>query len=159
MILALLIVLASAQHSHDHAAHHHAAVDKRGDQVMGFSHEKTRHTFRLIADGGAIEVRANDADDAESIAAIRAHLKEIEKDFTAGTFIKPDQIHGKLPDGAEVMKELRTEIEYRYEDVERGGRVRITTANARALEAVHRFLKFQIEDHRTGDSTEVEPVD
>lgn len=155
MILALVFVLATAQHTHDHAAHHNA-VDTRGDQVMGFSHEKTKHTFRLIIDGGAIEVRALDANDADSIAAIRSHLKEIEKDFTAGTFTKPDEIHGKLPDGAEVMKELRDVITYRFEEIPSGGRVRIRTKDPRALEAIHRFLRFQIDDHRTGDSTAVE---
>ena len=157
MILALLLVLATAQHSHDHHAHH-AAVDQRGDKVMGFSHEKTRHTFRLIADGGAIEVRAKDAGDAGSIAAIRAHLKEIEKDFNDADFTKPDQIHGKLPDGTDVMKELRAEIEYRFEEIAGGARIRIESKNAKAIDAVHRFLRFQIDDHRTGDSKVVEPT-
>ncbi|PYR73529.1 MAG: hypothetical protein DMF86_20265 [Acidobacteria bacterium] len=31
------------------------------------------------------------------------------------------------------------------------GRVRITTKDARALEAVHAFLRYQIKEHRTGD--------
>lgn len=131
-------------------------VDQRGDKVMGFSHEKTRHTFRLLADGGAIEVRALDGADAESIGAIRSHLKVIEKDFTSGTFAKPEEIHAKLPDGAEVMKELGSSIAYRYEELDGGARVRISTKDPRALDAVHRFLRFQIEDHRTGDATTVE---
>jgi hypothetical protein len=155
MILALLLFLATTAPQH-HAHHHHDHVDARGDEVMGFSHEKTRHTFRLIRDGGAIEVRALDARDEASIAAIRAHLKEIEKEFADGTFAKPEEIHGRIPDGAEVMKKLRASIEYEYEELDRGARIRITTANARALDAVHRFLRFQIEDHRTGDSTAVE---
>jgi hypothetical protein len=161
MILTLLLVLASAQHVHDHHANHahHAAVDQRGDEVMGFSHEKTKHTFRLIADGGAIEVRAKDAHDTESVDAIRAHLKEIEKDFTASNFTKPDQIHGKLPDGTDVMKELREDITYRFEEVPNGGRIRIRSKNAKAIDAVHRFLKFQIDDHRTGDSKVIEGND
>jgi hypothetical protein len=33
--------------------------------------------------------------------------------------------------------------------------VRIKTANPEALKAVHEFLKFQIEEHRTGDAVEV----
>ena len=148
MILALLILLATTQHCPDHANH----VDQRGDKVMGFSHEKTRHAFRLFEDGGAIEVRANDPKDAESIASIRSHFKDIEKDFTAGVFTKPEEIHARTPDGAEVMKELRTEIRYQYEELPEGARLRITTTNARAVEAVLAFLKFQIGDHRTGDS-------
>ena len=30
-------------------------VVARGDEIMGFSHEKTTHHFRLYADGGSIE--------------------------------------------------------------------------------------------------------
>jgi hypothetical protein len=39
----------------------------------------------------------------------------------------------------------------------KGGEVRISTKNAAALEAVHKFLRFQVVEHRTGDSGEVEP--
>ena len=49
---------------------HTAAVSRRGDQAMGFSHEKTTHHFRLFPDGGAIEVTANDRGDVESRAQI-----------------------------------------------------------------------------------------
>ncbi len=153
-LLAAALTLAAddSHHCSDHAKH----VDQRGDKVMGFSHEKTRHTFRLLADGGAIEVRALDAKDAESVAAIRAHLKEIEKEFAAGAFAKPEAIHGKVPDGVEVLKELRGALRYRYEELEGGARLRIVSADARAVEAVHEFLRFQIADHRTGDPTHVE---
>ena len=30
---------------------HHDAVGQRGDRVMGFSHDKTTHHFRLSKDG------------------------------------------------------------------------------------------------------------
>ena len=142
----------------EHAQHaeHAAGVDARGDAVMGFSHDKTRHTFRLLADGGAVEVRANDPDDAASIAAIRSHLKEIEKDFVAGNFESPRLIHDRLPDGVAVMKSLGSALLYQYEDLERGGRVRVSTRDARGIEAVHQFLRFQIADHRTGDPGKVE---
>lgn len=130
----------------------HTAVDRRGDKVMGFSHEKTKHTFRLLEDGGAIEVRANEANDAESIAAIRSHLREIAKEFTAGTFTKPEEIHARMPDGVDVIKELGSAVKFEYEELDRGARVRVKTENARGREAVHAFLRFQIKDHRTGDA-------
>jgi hypothetical protein len=50
-----------------------------------------------------------------------------------------------------VLQRLKAEIAYQFEKTERGGRVRITTQNAEAIEAVHDFLKFQIADHDTGD--------
>jgi len=141
-----------------HAKHtaSHDSVDQRGDHVMGFSHEKTKHTFRLYEDGGAVEVRANDAGDAESVAAIREHLQVIAKDFTSGDFAKPKEIHARVPDGVPAMKDLGSRIIYSYEELEGGARVRIRTSDARGIEAVHQFLRFQIEDHRTGDATVVE---
>ena len=39
----------------------------------------------------------------------------------------------------------------------RGDQVRIATSNPEALRAVHEFLRFQIRDHRTGDSLTVPP--
>lgn len=141
-----------------HAKHmaSHDSVDQRGDHVMGFSHEKTKHTFRLYEDGGAVEVRANDAKDAESVAAIREHLQVIAKDFTSGDFAKPKEIHDRVPDGVPAMKELGSRITYSYEELDGGARVRIRTSDARGVEAVHQFLRFQIEDHGTGDATTVE---
>ncbi len=134
---------------------HHEAVDRRGDHVMGFSHEKTTHHFRLLADGGAIEVTANDAKDAESRDQIRMHLGHIAKMFGSGNFEAPMLIHDRTPPGVPAMQRLKAEIAYRYEEMEGGARVRIVTKNREAIAAVHEFLKFQIADHRTGDSTAV----
>ncbi len=50
------------------------------------------------------------------------------------------------------MRRLKSEISYAHEETETGGRVRISTKNAEALAAVHDLLRFQVEDHRTGDS-------
>ena len=49
------------------------------------------------------------------------------------------------------MKSKHDSIEYVFEPMSNGGRVRITTTDAEALKAVHQFLTFQIDDHRTGD--------
>ena len=38
---------------------------------------------------------------------------------------------------------------------ELAGRVHIKTMNPDALKAVHEFLRFQIEDHHTGETTEI----
>ena len=125
------------------------AMQHRGDAVMGFSHETTTHAFKVTDDGGAIEVVANDANDAKSIAAIRKHLREIATAFAKGDFAKPKAIHDRLPDGAAEMRDLRAAIKYDYAEIERGARVRITTGDAKALDAVHRFLEFQTREHHT----------
>lgn len=134
---------------------HSARVDERGDTAMGFSHEKTTHHFRLLADGGAIEVTANDPADAASRDQVRGHLARIAKLFAEGKFAIPMLVHAQKPPGSESMQQLREQIQYRYEEVPAGGRVRISTTNPKALTAVLEFLRFQIEDHRTGDPLEV----
>jgi hypothetical protein len=131
---------------------HHDAVNQRGDHVMGFSHEKTTHHFRLFADGGEIEVTANDPQDTESRDQIRAHLPHIAQMFAAGNFNAPMLVHGRMPPGVAVLQKLKDDVSYRYEQIGRGGRVRIRTKNADALQAVHEFLRFQIADHKTGDA-------
>lgn len=134
---------------------HHQGVAERGDHVMGFSHDKTAHHFRLYPDGGAIEARAIDAQDTASRDAIRSHFTHIAKMFAAGDFSAPMLIHVQNPPGTAEMKRLRDAIQYKLENIEHGGRIRITTKNTEALQAVHTFLRFQIADHQTGDSTEV----
>src|SRR5579862_8107732 len=131
-----------------------SSVESRGDHAMGFSHEKTTHHFRLLKEGGAIEVTANDPQDSASRDQIRMHLSHISKMFADGNFEAPMFIHDQTPPGVAVMKRLKKEIHYSFEQLESGGRVRIITANSHALSAVHDFLKFQITDHHTGDSLE-----
>jgi hypothetical protein len=134
---------------------HAAGVEARGDHAMGFDHRKTTHHFLLRQDGGVIEVTANDPADAASRDAIRMHLAHIAVMFSKGDFSAPMFIHDRVPPGVPAMKKRRTAIHYAFEDVPRGGRVRIRTTDPAAIAAVHEFLRFQIEDHHTGDSRKV----
>jgi hypothetical protein len=147
--------LALAQDAHASCASHqgHAAgVDERGDHVMGFSHEKTTHHFRLTEAGGVIELSANDPSDAESRDAIRAHLGHIAKMFAGGDFDAPMLIHDRVPPGVPTLKKKKASIHWNFEDTEQGGRIVASTSDAKARQAIHDFLRFQIQDHRTGDS-------
>jgi hypothetical protein len=134
---------------------HHAGVTSRGDHAMGFSHQSTTHHFRLYETGGAIEVLANDPKDSASRDEIRMHLSHTVRLFSAGDFNVPMFIHDTLPPGATAMSKLREQIRYRYQETDRGGKIQITTANREALQAIHAFLRFQISDHQTGDSTKL----
>ena len=133
----------------------HAAMDARGDKAMGFSQQKTTHHFRLAADGGSIEVSTNDPDDQASQAQIRSHMRHIAKMFEQGNFEIPMLVHQKMPDGAAIMQQEKSSISYTYEETKAGAKVRIQANNPKAVKAVHEFLRFQIAEHRTGDSTEV----
>lgn len=139
----------------DHHVDHSLEMNRRGDKAMGFSHAKTTHHFRLLADGGAIEVEANDPKDAASRDQIRKHLTHIAQAFASGDFSIPNEVHGQVPPGAPAMKQLKEAIKYGVERTGRGSRVRISTSNADALKAIHEFLRFQIKEHQTGDSLEV----
>ena len=134
---------------------HADGVDQRGDQGMGFSHTLTGHHFRLLADGGAIEVEADHPDDNASKAAIRKHMEMIAGMFGRGDFTLPKFIHNTIPPGVEVMKRLKGQITYTAKKTADGAMVRIATKNQEALAAIHEFLRFQIKDHRTGDSLTV----
>jgi len=130
-------------------------MNKRGDHVMGFDHTRTRHHFLLQEQGGSIEVTANSSDDTESSKQIRMHLKHIAMMFAEGNFNAPMLIHDQTPPGVPVMQELKGEIRYNFEEIDRGAAVRISTKNPAALKAIHDFLRFQIKEHKTGDSLEL----
>jgi hypothetical protein len=136
---------------HATADSHHAGVEKHGDAAMGFSHEKTTHHFLLSANGGSIEVTANEATDKPSTDAIRAHLSHITVMFGNGDFQTPMFIHDGIPPGVTSMKLLKSKIQYKYEEISSGGRVRIESSDPVAIAAIHDFLRFQISEHRTGD--------
>jgi hypothetical protein len=139
---------------HAQAGQHQADVEKHGDAAMGFPHDATTHHFRLFPDGGAIEVTVNDAKDVANVQAIRTHLTHIATMFSNGDFSIPMFVHSQIPPGVTEMKERRSEISYSFEQLPDGARVRISTTNHDALNAVHDFLRFQIEDHHTGDKTD-----
>jgi hypothetical protein len=135
-------------------SHHQADVEKHGDEAMGFPNESTTHHFRLLPDGGAIEVTVNDSKDTQNVQAIRSHLTHIVMMFTNGDFSIPMFVHSRVPPGVTEMKDRRVEISYSLEELPDGGRVRIKTVNKDVFNAVHDFLNFQIEDHHTGDKAD-----
>jgi hypothetical protein len=134
---------------------HHAAVESHGDQAMGFAHDKTRHHFRLAENGGAIEVTVNDPKDSANIDAIRMHLTHIAQVFSEGDFSTPMFVHDIIPPGVTTMKLLKEKVHFEFHPLEAGGRVSIRSEDPVARAAIHDFLRFQITDHRTGDTLEI----
>ncbi len=149
-VLALALSSAAQEHHHDHNA-----MNARGEKAMGFSQTATTHHFRLLPDGGFVQVEANDAGDTMDRDHIRMHLRMQAKKFAAGDFGAPELTHNRVPPGVPEMQKLKSSIRYRYEELDRGGRLRITSKDPAAVAAIHDFLKFQIEDHQTGDPTVV----
>ena len=131
--------------------HQHAPAQDRANQGMGFDQDKTTHHFVLQKTGGTIEVTAKDGADTASTDQIRMHLHHIASAFAQGDFSLPMFIHDTDPPGVAVMKERRAQMTFRYEDMDKGGKVVIVTADAAARDALHDFLKFQIREHKTSD--------
>jgi hypothetical protein len=130
---------------------HMTEMNNRGAQVMGFSQEKTTHHFVLTFDGGVIDVRANDVKDTKSRAEIRMHFQHIVSMFANGDFTDPMLVHATNVPGTAVMKQRKDELHWDFVETPRGAKLVITADNKPALDALHEFLRFQIEDHKTGD--------
>jgi hypothetical protein len=146
-----------AQGSHASCPMHdaHAQMNERGEKGMGFSQTATTHHFFLKPDGGVIQVDAKDSADTGSRDEVRMHLGHIAKAFQNGNFDIPMFVHDTVPPGVPEMKKLREQISYSFEETPNGGRVVIASTNKEALTAIHKFLRFQIEEHKTGDPMEI----
>jgi hypothetical protein len=147
---ALLALVATAAGYQDHSRDH------RGGAVMGFDQSQTKHHFSLFKDGGAIEVTVKDLADTKNRDAIRSHLRHIAVMFAEGNFDSPMLVHDStnVP-GTAVLVGRKDRVRYDYVDIQNGGRVDIVTSDRDALAAVHAFLTFQIDEHKTQDPKEV----
>jgi hypothetical protein len=142
VLLAMSAAPALAQHTH---------TPDRAQQAMGFDQARTTHHFRIERAGGAIEVTAKDPADHASIDQVRTHLEHITSMFTNGDFSVPMLVHDKNPPGADMMKQRRDTMTFTFETMTSGGKIVIRTTDAKGLDALHEFLRFQIREHHTGD--------
>ena len=117
------------------------------ERISGYSRDEALGmNLRQLLDAESWEV---------SREQIREHLTHIAAMFSAGNFESPMFTHGTTPPGVPTLAHLRDQVDYHYEEMEKGAKVRITTANGQATDAIHAFLLFQIVDHQTGDSPDI----
>ena len=129
-----------------------ADLDHRGEQAMGFDQHRTSHHFLLEKSGGVIRVQAIEPSDQTSRTQIQSHLAAITNAFSQGNFTIPAKVHVVEPPGVEEMRALKGSIRYSYTPTGQGGEVEISSQDPRALAAIHKFLRFQIAEHATGNS-------
>lgn len=122
---------------------------------MHFSQTETSHHFRLSPSGGAIEIHVHDAADAKLRGAVTDHLRMITKAFAAGDFSAPFAVHGEQPPGVDGLRAHKAALTYTFEESALGARVIIQSSSADAVRALHEFLRYQIREHKTGDSLNV----
>ena len=155
-IPACLFLLACTAATASPQQHDPTAMNSRGAHVMGFDQNKTTHHFTLTKTGGIIQVQANDSSDTASRDHIRMHLEHISKAFAQGDFTDPHEVHAETPPGVPEMKARKSKITYQFESTPTGAKVIITTQDPKALKAVHDYLRYQIREHKTADSSEVQ---
>jgi len=124
-----------------------AAMQARGEMVMGVDQYASAHVFEDLEDGGRIVLDADNAADTAGIAAIRHHMRDIAAAFRAGDFARPFHVHAQVVPGTSVMADRRTRITYQASDRPRGAEVRIRTTDPAAVAAAHAFLAFQRTAH------------
>jgi hypothetical protein len=124
-----------------------AALQQRGKMAMGVDQYESQHQFDILPNGGRIALEMK-GDDSLSIAQIRAHLKLIEHAFQAGDFSAPEFVHMRAMPGTDVMSRNKAKIVNSYEDLPRGGEVRITAKDPESLAAIREFMAAQRGDHK-----------
>ena len=125
----------------------------RVTKVSGFDNERVNRHFYVLKNGGAVEITVKDPNDEATIKAIQAHLKKESDLWTKGNFETLTTVYGRPPEGAAQLKKLRDEVTYAVVAEENGAVIRMFTVNQSAKSAIHDYLKFQIDQLKTGDPT------
>ena len=128
-----------------------AAMQARGQTVMGVNQYASAHVFEDLEDGGRIVLDADNPSDTAGIVAIRHHMRDIATAFRAGDFAGPFQVHARVVPGTSVMAARASKISYEATDRPRGAEVRIWTTDPAAVVAIHAFLAFQRTEHHAAD--------
>ena len=145
--LAIAVALAAAACTRSRSDPAFAAVQSRGEAVMGVDQYTSKHVFEDLPDGGGIILDRDSDADTGGVTRIRTHMHAITAAFEAGDFTKPFQVQPETVPGTAVMAARRSTISYLEVDRPRGAEVRIRTTDPAAVAAVHEFLAFQRDAH------------
>ncbi len=125
-----------------------AEVAKRGQKVMPFDLDKTRHRFSKNNRGGIQQVFVLRDDDYEQIGLIRRHLKKITDDFQQGRFADPIKIHGhSMPGIKELQQAKPADLAIKYQYIKGGGQISYVSSHPPLIKAIHRWFDAQVSDH------------
>jgi len=123
-------------------------VQSRGKMAMGVDQYTSFHQFESLPDGGRISLQ-RDPSDSAGVAQIRSHMQTIAAAFGRGDFALPGLVHAREVPGTAVMAARRSQIRYVADTLLGGGQVRLKTSDPSSIAAIHQFLAFQRQDHRS----------
>jgi len=152
LLLLILVTLAAAQA----ATSSESEMNARFSKVLGTDVDKVVQHYYLVKMGGVIELTAKDPNDTATITALRKYLEAQKALYEKGKNDSDAEVHGKIPDGLATMKKMRNDITFYSTETDSGAVLRMFSVNDQARQAVHDFMKFQISEHKTGDSPTVD---
>jgi hypothetical protein len=123
-------------------------VQARGHTAMGVDQYTSSHRFESLPDGGRISLQ-RDPGDSAGVAQIRSHMRRIAAAFARGDYTLPGFVHNRDVPGTAVMAARRSRITYAADTLPGGGQLRLQTSDPSAVAAIHDFLAFQRQDHRS----------
>ena len=88
------------------------AMLERGNVAMGFNQTKIHHHFMSTTTGGEIMIMSTNMSDAQTMAEIKIHVKDIQYEFSKGNFTKPFYIHAQIVPGTDIMAAKKNLIKY-----------------------------------------------
>ncbi len=154
--LCLLAVLASAQAVPAAPVDPELMMAQRFSKALGVDVNKVVQHYYLVKNGGVIEYTARSDGDRATVAAVQKFLDNQKLLFEKGKSDTDFEVHGKVPDGIPAMKRLRNEITFFSTKTENGAVLRMFSMNPEARDAIQTFLKFEIAEHKTGDSPTID---
>lgn len=131
-------------------------VNSRLSHALGVSLDKVTVHFYLVKNGGVIEFAAKDPNDSASIAAIQKYLQNQKDLWEKGKESAVTEVHAKPPESASTMRKLRNEITFYMAKTDNGAVLRMFSINEQAKNAIQDYLRFEITEHKTGDSPTID---
>ncbi len=131
-------------------------LNSRFSKTLGTDIGRVVQHYYLVKNGGVIEFTAKDANDTTTISALQKYMDTQKDLFEKGKNDADADVHGKVPDGIPNLKRLRNEITFFAVKNDDGAALRMFSVNDQARQAIQDFLKFEINEHKTGDPLVVE---
>lgn len=156
VLFALLVTAALANAQTTPVGDPEQEMNARFSKAVGVSLDKLVLHYYLVKNGGVVELAAKDPQDTNTIAAIQKYLQNQKELWEKGKDLAVTEVHTKFPESAVTMRKLRNEITFYMAKTDNGGVLRMFSINDQARNAIQDFLKFEIAEHKTGDSPTID---
>ncbi len=128
-------------------------VDTRFSRALGVPLDKVTIHYYLVKNGGVIELSAKNTGDSGTIAALQKYLQNQKDLWEKGKETAVTEVHMHPPEAAATMRKLRNDITFYAAKTDNGGVLRMFSINDQARVAIQDYLRFEINEHKTGDPT------